>query len=389
MSNRRNAEVAITVFFKRNFIMSIICLSLFPGFSSAQSVGDWTFNNILTATPGSHNTASAVSHGSAISTGAFNGGTVYFGEDGWPSGALDANAYLQFTLTPGSGYTLTLSALVMNIRRSTTGTGGSGPNNWSLRSSLDGFTVNISSGVLTTSSTPATTVVLPAAFTGLTSAVTFRLYGYNATIGSGGGGLNRFVYDNLTTNGAVILPIVINDFKIAVVHNDAVQLAWTLEADESVNSMQVERSSNNNDFTVIKNYFPDQNLQQRQYEFVDESTTPANGDFYYRIKVMSMSGKISYSAIQKITIAAGNNFSITGIATHQGENIKCKVLADQTGNYQFSVYALNGARVSAKSISLTTGGQLVRMDNGSLVPGMYIIVAERTVRKISSKIIVE
>lgn len=201
--------------------------------------------------------------------------------------------------------------------------------------------------------------------------------------------MNRFVYDNLTANGAVILPIVIDDFKTAIVNKNAVQLSWTLEADEAVSAIQVERSSDNSDFKVIKNFLPDQNMMQHRYEFVDEFMMPANGDFYYRIKIMSMSGKTSYSAIQKISVAGENNFSITAIVAHQGENIKCNVFADQTGNYQFSMYALNGARVSAKSMSLTTGSQLVTMDNRSLVPGMYIVVAERIGRKISSKIIVE
>ncbi|MBS1599260.1 MAG: T9SS type A sorting domain-containing protein [Bacteroidetes bacterium] len=387
MCMRKKANRVFAMFSKRNSISFFIAILFIPVFTHAQ-VGNWTFNNTLTATAGAHNTAGSASLGSIIPTAAFNGGTVYYGEDGWPSGALDANAYVQFSLAPNSGYTLTISTLVMNIRRSTTGVSGSGPNNWSLRSSLDGYTGNISSGTLTTSSTTAYTVVLPGTFTGINSTVTFRLYGYNATVSSGGG-LNRFVFDNITANGSIILPIIVDDFKSAITNNNTVQLAWTLENDESINSMQVERSSDNSDFSVIKNIFPNQNTGRQQYSFMDEPTVNDNGDFYYRVKIMTYSGKLYYSPVQKISFTIKNNFSIIPIAAHQGENIRCNVKTDMTATYQFSLYNLNGARIATKSIVLNTGNQMITMDNASLIPGIYIIAAERTGKKIAEKMIVQ
>jgi len=388
MSTRKKSFAGFRGLIKRNFISFIICLLFIPGFINAQSIGNWTFDNILTGTPGTHNTVSAASLGSSITLGAYNGGTVYFGEGGWPAGALDLNAYLQFSLIPNSGYTLSISSLVMNVRRSTTGTAaGSGPNNWSLRSSLDGYTTDISNGTLALTSTPAITVVLPGAFTGLLSTVTFRLYGYNATVSSGG--LNRFVYDNMTANGSIILPIVAEDFKAAVVNGDAVQLAWTLNSDEPMNELQVERSTNASDFIVIKNIFPNQNAQQNQYSFVDEPVLNENTDFYYRIKITSYSGKAYYSTVQKISFTGKNNFSINALPAHQGENIRCNIKSDKVANYQVSLYNMNGARIAVKSIALGEGNQLISMDNRSLIPGIYVLIAERTGKKISSKIIVE
>src|ERR1700682_6080978 len=102
-------------------------------------VADWNFNNVLTGTGSANSTAGNASLGSTIAAGgAFNGGTVYYGEGPWPAGAIDLNAYLEFSITPPAGHTVTISALSMQIRRSTTGSSGAGPNTWSLRSSLDG-----------------------------------------------------------------------------------------------------------------------------------------------------------------------------------------------------------------------------------------------------------
>jgi hypothetical protein len=90
----------------------------------------------------------------------------------------------------------------MIIRRSNTGSpAGAGPNSWSLHSSLDGYTTNLSTNGMTFNYATFT-VTLPAAFQTLSSAVTFRLYGFNTTINTGGN--SRFVYDNISIQGQAI-----------------------------------------------------------------------------------------------------------------------------------------------------------------------------------------
>src|SRR5882757_3768144 len=135
----------------------------------SQTAGNWNFNNTLSGTSGSSITASPFSLGASIVSGAYNGGTEYFGEGGWPSGALDPNAYVQFTLTAAVGHYLVLNTINLVQRRSSTGTpSGSGPNQWSVRSSLDNYTTNITSGSITPSYATYT-VTLPTAFQAIPS----------------------------------------------------------------------------------------------------------------------------------------------------------------------------------------------------------------------------
>ncbi len=146
----------------------------------SQTIGEWNFNATLTGTGTANNTVSTADFSGGIPTRSFNSSVEYFGENGWPSGALDPNAYLQFSISPNTGYQLDLSSIVMRIRRSTTGTpSGSGPTSWSLRSSLDGFTANIASNNLVTSYL-IYTVPLGASFLNQYSTITFRLYGFNS-----------------------------------------------------------------------------------------------------------------------------------------------------------------------------------------------------------------
>src|SRR5579872_6471874 len=103
--------------------------------TAAQTAANWNFNNTLAATNGANLSSVNVTLGTSIVSDAFNAGTEFFGQDGWPAGALDPNAYLQFTVSAGSGYYIVLNTVTLVIRHSTLGTAaGSGPGTWSLRS---------------------------------------------------------------------------------------------------------------------------------------------------------------------------------------------------------------------------------------------------------------
>jgi hypothetical protein len=352
---------------------------------NAQTVGNWNFNNVLTGTGTANNTVGSAVLGSGITTGAFNGGTVYFGEGLWPAGAINLTDYLEFSLTPNIGRLLNITVLTMEIRRSTTGTPvGSGPNNWSLRSSLDGFATDITSGVLTTNSVPATTVTLPVSFLNLSSTVTFRLYGYNATVTSGG--LDRFVYDNITATGSIILPTLIEGFHARQLSNEAVQLGWTLNGDEPLTSIAVEKSFNGSDFNIIKNILPVDNVASQQYGFVDESGAAGNANTWYRIKLINATATVSYSAIQQVSFETINTFSVRPLPVSKGSTLTVRVQADKSANYRFSLYNMNGTMLKTTLTALTDGSQLVNLGNAPSQSGLYILIAEKDGTKISSKV---
>jgi hypothetical protein len=348
-------------------------------------IADWNFNGVLTGTGSANSTAGNASLGSTIAAGgAFNGGTVYYGEGNWPAGSIDLNAYLEFSITPAAGHTLTVSNLVMQIRRSTTGSSGAGPNTWSLRSSLDGYTTDISSGILTTNSVPATIVSLGAAFINLPAKITFRLYGYNATVSSGG--LNRFVYDDIQAGGSTILPLAFDYFKIKVVNQHA-DISWRMGGEGNLSSLQIERASDAVNFEQIKLFTGDQISAGTDFEYIDELNNPS-GVFAYRIKMISENGLVSYSAIQTVSFDSENGFQLKAINTGNSQNASFRVNTDKPGNYIFSLFNLNGNKLAVKSTQLGVGSHALQMDNGPLKSGIYILLGENGNQKISTKIIV-
>jgi hypothetical protein len=115
------------------------------------------------------------------------------------SGSIDLTRYIEFTLTAATGQTFSNPKVSFSLVRS-----GTGPRQWAWRSSLDNYASNItinalnanfteSNGVMTGSDNSSTTSYPGNAFqitdNNLT-AVTFRLYGFNAEGTTGTGGLS-------------------------------------------------------------------------------------------------------------------------------------------------------------------------------------------------------
>jgi hypothetical protein len=105
------------------------------------------------------------------------GATNAFLASGWTIGgtvgdAVANNDYFSFVITADTGYTLTLTNFSVFLNRSPTG-----PTNFTLRSSADGFSADIATWVRT--GTTAGWESTPLSISGLNS-VEFRLYGYQA-----------------------------------------------------------------------------------------------------------------------------------------------------------------------------------------------------------------
>ena len=373
-----------TVFITRAFV--ILLPGIFSSFLMSAQVASWSFNNILTGTGSANTTAGNASLGSTIAAGgAFNGGTVYYGEGNWPAGSIDLNAYLEFSITPTAGHTLTISSLVMQIRRSTTGTAGGGPNTWSLRSNLDGFASDITSGILTMNSTPATTVSLGVAFMNLPSKIIFRLYGYNATVSSGGG-LNRFVYDDIQAGGSTVLPITFDYFNVKA-SNQSADISWKLGGEGNLSSLNIERSSDGKNFELIKQYSRNQLNAETSFDYVDELNNPS-GTYAYRIQMISQDGILTYSSVQTISFDPGKGFQLQGLQSDNSSNVRFRLTTEKPGNYVFSLFNMNGNKVAVKSVQLMAGTQTMQMDNRPLKSGIYILIGENGNQKSNTKVMV-
>jgi hypothetical protein len=364
----------------------LLAVIILPAFLNAQiTVGNWNFNNTLNGTAGGNNTVSPASLSPSIPSAAYNGGTVYYGENGWTTGTVvNTSMYLQLTLTPTAGYTLNLSSIVMNLRRSTTGSpSGSGPRQWALRSSLDGYTADIATGTLALNSTPAFTVSLNSAYTNLASAITFRLYGYDVYNNSGG--LNRFVFDNITVKGLSILPISFTAFNGIFNNNNTVTLNWQAGGIENLDYFEVERSVDGSSFSTIEKIYV-QHISPVVFTYTDAYLPSGRGIIYYRIKSAELNGAKVYSDIVKLTASFNTNITINQI-TGTGGQIIARVSSGDSGPAKLLLSGIDGRLIYQQQAALARGSQDITIPGNRITAGIYVLTLIRNGNTVSRQFV--
>lgn len=352
------------------YVCSILLHSLIALPCLAQAIGNWTFTNSTAGTGGTYNTVSAADFSSAIPTRAFNGSSEYFGEGGWPTGAINTSTYLEFSITPNSGYQLDLSSVVIRFRRSNTGSpAGAGPTSWSLRSSVDGFAANIASNSLTHTHADYT-VPLGSAFLSRYTTVTFRLYGYNVTISSGG--LSRIVMDNVTINGVgIVLPVGLTGMRAFRNTTNDVSVKWQMNNVQQGTQFNIQRSTNGVEYTTLSSFTENEYKTTNAYNYLDNYVPVGLQPLYYRIQGALPSGTTFLSPVVKIADKAVTQALIDYTAI-QGESLLTSVQTPEKGHYTLSIIALNGAILQQRSMELDAGVQVITLPLLALAHGTYI-----------------
>jgi len=356
--------------------LALTALLLASG-AEAQTAANWNFNTTLAATTGSNITAPSISLGSSIVSNAFNGGGEFYGQDGWPTGAIDPNAYLQFSVSPSTGYYLVLNTVTMIIRRSNTGSpAGAGPNNWRLRSSLDGYTTDIATNSMTYNYATFT-VPLPAVFQTLSSAVTFRLYGYNTTINTGGN--SRFVADNISIQGqsisGVLAALSLELTAKASASASAISLQYQAAGFEAGTTYNIERSVDGNNFTTISSLIS--NTPELSFQYTDGSL-PAVARLFYRVAALQPDGTTLQSAITVVSLAqaAAAVTAIRSVVAGNG-SVRTQLSIGEAGNYQLSIFSQDGRALYHQVINAQAGDQTAQISAGNYPHGVYVLTVSK------------
>lgn len=330
--------------------------------AKAQTAAAWTFpGSVAPTTVGANITASNTTGGSDVGSLAFSGADFY-GQNGWPSGSIDLNAYFQVTVTPNTGYYLVLNTISFNIRRSTLGTAaGSGPYSWSLRSSVDGFSSDLLTGT-TTTAYQTFSLSLPAAFQTLAGAVTFRLYGFNQATSSGGS--NRFVINNITLTGqAVSGTLAAQSIALsAQAVSGGVDLNWKALGFPDGTEFFLERSTDGANFNT---------LEQLTDPSVIDNTIPATRMFY-RVQAQSADGSTYYSPIAVVNVAGGAGPFIRSVLS-QGSSVKALLHVQDAAVYQLSIRSMDGKALYRQELSGQSGDATIDLAFGARPHGVYVL----------------
>lgn len=168
-----------------------------PGLTSPYTEGQTIVFNL---------TASGISRGEGV-VGA-NANDRY-SANSWNTDVLDETAYFEFTITPNEGYEIDFTSFEYVGQRS-----GTGPQEFALRSSLDGYVSDIYTLSTTAGNFTETVDLSDAEFQNVDEAITFRLYGWGTTNAAGTFSVNSFAFNGTVAEGCGIIPEPTADAQI-------------------------------------------------------------------------------------------------------------------------------------------------------------------------------
>ena len=192
-------------------LLSIVAISFYvqgqTNFTATYDFAESPTDTELGALTGSTNLT--ISKFSTVGATYVSGTANRYANSDAPTGTLDTGNYVQVTLTPSTGYTLTINSLTFRVQRS-----GTGPRDIAVRSSVDSFASNLPASInpanaelsiiptnvihyvndISTGQNGAT--ITPTNITNISSPVTFRFYFFNAEVTTG-----TFSVDDVVING--------------------------------------------------------------------------------------------------------------------------------------------------------------------------------------------
>jgi hypothetical protein len=164
------------------------------------------------------------------------------------------------------------------------------------------------------------------------------------------GAADRF---RIVFRAAGVLPITFRELK-ANQQNENIAVQWSVENENNTSKYQVEKSTNGRDFVLVNTTKASgTNHALASYSWLD--VNGANGDNFYRIKTISLTGSVEYSKIVKVSI--GKNKA--GIAIYSNP-VRDGVIGLQlnnmlAGNYTVLITNNMGQLVSKSTLNHNGG----------------------------------
>lgn len=300
-----------------------------------------------------------------------------FNSIGWTtSSSIDLNDYIEFTVTPVSGYSITMSSIALQSQRST-----KAPRSFVIRTSMDGYAADATNVVtrndVNTFLTSTFTFTAPIT---TSSPVTIRIYAYNAinSSSSWGPGQSADGNDLVVSGSFALLPVKFENVK-GIQKNNSIEIAWTNATESDLLYYVVERSANAQNFTDLTTLSPEKNNGgAADYLFTDRQ--PLSNTSFYRIKAVETTGRVIYSNIIKIETAVnGTALNIYPNPAFKGASIAMQINNITAGNYHVKIYNTSGQLMLSQNIF--SGGSSLNqsLSVGNWQKGMYVLEIEGAV----------
>jgi Secretion system C-terminal sorting domain len=179
--------------------------------------------------------------------------------------------------------------------------------------------------------------------------------------------IRRFTLVYLTPSYGT-LPLTFTAVKAYQV-NETVKVDWQTSNENNLQGYTVERSVDGSNFTSLGSV-PAGNLPDNDYTFTDPS--PSNGYNYYRIKSITIDGRVAYSDIMKVYMGSGAAVMKVFPNPISGNVINLQMINEPADLYQVRVMNTFGQVIISKQLQYSGGNSTQTFTlPGNLSHGVY------------------
>jgi uncharacterized repeat protein (TIGR01451 family) len=201
---------------------------------------------------------------------------------------------------------------------------------------------------------------------------------------------DQFVDDgtaNIAAGG--IMPVKMTSFTVKKENNNAV-LRWTTSTETDNDHFEIERSIDGLNFSKVGTVAGSGTTSlTRSYTYPDALTGITSKILYYRLRMVDIDGKISFS--QVVALRLDGSISMTNLTVYPNpftSNIKLQVHSTTEENSTIRFINMNGQEVLRRNVTIMPGDNVVIVkDLDTVAPGMYIMEFRTSDAVMTQKII--
>jgi len=166
------------------------------------------------------------------------------------------------------------------------------------------------------------------------------------------------------------LPVELSDFTATTIRND-IQLNWTTETEDNNDYFAVEHSTNGSDFIILKTINGAGTASER-HSYTYTHDAPTNGNNYYRLCMVDMDGKETYSDIlvEKMTHTL-SEATVFPQPTTEHAKVYINSAIEEPG--ELKVYDLSGKLIYCDDIQLVKGTNHINVNCSKWIPAHYVV----------------
>jgi hypothetical protein len=172
----------------------------------------------------------------------------------------------------------------------------------------------------------------------------------------------------------MVLPVKMLSFGASLESKDVAKVSWSTTDEVNADYFEVERSSNGTNFTSVSRVDASNTISSIHDYSINDPLAGVNSDIvYYRLRIVDISGKSSYTNVVVLRLdQAVNSVSVFPNPVEGYTTISINADNQATGIYR--LMDNTGKQIITKSFNAYKGTNSVTVDNLSALPrGVYIL----------------